>query len=489
MPEAKKPAIDLKKISNPQLVEALAALHKENTPQNQGKVLDLVLNHASFLAPVVLAPVPKGQNVPPQLQGKTAIQFQLITTKDGRPFFPAFTDWDELRKFSKLQDQRVVMLRFDNYAEMVLKDNRTAGMVVNPLGMSLTLDRKTLESLAKRKAELARGYAQEQVEKDTQVMVGDPEEEPEELLDAVSDLAAKREDIQRLWLREMVRQDGMKRYIIVVDHTGVQEEVFQAIAQAAAPHFGKLPVDMIPFGTGFADAATEDADSGSLLEKMDFTTGLADAKNITFDIDYGAVTVVVDSGAAEPTLSCTNLRQDWFTFTNTGDNTSPVRVSYKVPANYNLGKELGPEPEFVLSVPDANTFHFKRLSITAAMGDAEFDNSNTIAADSIDLDLAMGNFTGSTVQAEQFTANISMGDFDLGLLAGVETAKVEAAMGDIGLTVDGRPDDYALDLQTSMGNVVFNGRTMSSIYTQTAAAPRSVTLTASMGDVVLTTTQ
>lgn len=236
-------------------------------------------------------------------------------------------------------------------------------------------------------------------------------------------------------------------------------------------------------------AATEDADSGSPLEKMDFTTGLADAKNITFDIDYGAVTVVVDNGAAEPTLSCTNLRQDWFTFTNTGDNTSPVRVSYKVPANYNLGKEPGPEPEFVLSVPDANTFHFKRLSITAAMGDAEFDNSNTIAADSIDLDLAMGCFTGSTVQAEQFTANISMGDFDLGLLAGVETAKVEAAMGDIDLTVDGRPDDYALDLQTSMGNVMFNGRTMSSTYTQTAAAPRSVTLTAPMGDVVLTTTQ
>ena len=235
--------------------------------------------------------------------------------------------------------------------------------------------------------------------------------------------------------------------------------------------------------------AAEDADSGSPLEKMDFTTGLADAKNITFDIDYGAVTVVVDSGAAEPTLSCMNLRQDWFTFTNTGDNTSPVRVSYKVPANYNLGKEPGPEPEFVLSVPDANTFHFKRLSITAAMGDVEFDNSDTIAADSIDLDLAMGCFTGSTVQAEQFTANISMGDFDLGLLAGVETAKVEAAMGDIGLTVDGRPDDYGLDLKTSMGDVVFNGRTMASIYTHNSSAARSVTLTASMGDVVLTTTQ
>lgn len=260
MPEAKKPAIDLQKISNPQLVEALDALHKENTPQNQGRVLDLVLNHASFLAPVVIAPVPQGQNVPENLKGKAAIQFQLITTKDGRPFFPAFTDWQELRKFCGPKQQKVVMVRFDNYASMVLQDGRTAGMVVNPMGLSLTLDRATMEKLAKKKAELARGYAQEQVEKDTQVMVGDPEEEPEELLEAVSSLAEKREDIQRLWLREMVRQDGMKRYIIVVDHNGEQEEVFQAIAQAAAPHFGKLPVDMVPYGTSFAEAATEDAE-------------------------------------------------------------------------------------------------------------------------------------------------------------------------------------------------------------------------------------
>ena len=254
MPDMKKP------IENPELVEALAALHQENTPQNQGRVLELVLHHAVLLAPAVVTPPPQAQQGgTAAADQKTAIQFQLITTKDGRPFFPAFTDWEELRKFSKLKEQRVVMLRFDNYAEMVLKDDRTAGMVINPLGLSLTLDRKSLENMAKKKAELARGYAEEQVEKDTQVMVGDPEEEPEELLDAVCELAEKREEIQRLWLREMVRQDGMKRYIIVVDHTGVQDEVFQAIAQAAAPHFGKLPVDMIPYGTGFADAATEDA--------------------------------------------------------------------------------------------------------------------------------------------------------------------------------------------------------------------------------------
>lgn len=259
MSQGKNTPIDLRKVSNPQLIEAMQDLHKENTPLNQGRVLDLVLNHASFLAPVLLAPPPPGANVPEHLKGKAAVQFQLTTTKEGKAFFPAFTDWAELQKFCGQRELKVMMLRFDNYAKMILQDTRTAGLVINPMGLSLTLDRDNVERLAKKKAELARGYAQEQVEKDTQVMVGDPEEEPEELLAEVAALAAQREDIQRLWLRQMVRQDGAERYLIVVDHTGEQAEVFQAIAQAAGPHFGKLPVDMIPYGTSFAEAATEDA--------------------------------------------------------------------------------------------------------------------------------------------------------------------------------------------------------------------------------------
>ena len=237
--------------------------------------------------------------------------------------------------------------------------------------------------------------------------------------------------------------------------------------------------------SGTAAEGSSDPVDDNNPHTMGMSFGSITPQDAVLDIDYGRLTIVIDPGATSVALHCENIYSKRFDFTYTENE--PLTIRYKVPANCDLSSE--PEPEFVLSVPDAETFHFKKLSITSAMGDVEFDNSNTIAADSIDLDLAMGNFTGSTVQAEQFTANISMGDFDLGLLAGVETAKVEAAMGDIGLTVDGRPDDYALDLRTSMGNVVFNGRTMSSIYTQTAAAPRSVTLTASMGDVVLTTTQ
>lgn len=237
--------------------------------------------------------------------------------------------------------------------------------------------------------------------------------------------------------------------------------------------------------SGTAAEGSSDPVDDNNPHTMGMSFGSITPQDAVLDIDYGRLTIVIDPGATSVALHCENIYSKRFDFTYTENE--PLTIRYKVPANCDLSSE--PEPEFVLSVPDAETFHFKKLSITSAMGDVEFDNSNTIAADSIDLDLAMGNFTGSTVQAERFTADVSMGNFDLGLLAGVQTAMVEAAMGDIGLTVDGRPDDYALDMQTSMGNVMFNGRTMSSIYTQTAAAPRSVTLTAPMGDVVLTTTQ
>ena len=269
MPNQKPtPNPNQKPITNPELVEALKALHQENTPQNQGKVLGLVVERATFLTPAVITPAPKQPDQADPKRKQATIQFQLITTKDGRPFFPAFTDAEELRKFAGQNPVQSVLLRFDDYVSLLQRNEKACGFVVNPLGLSLTLDRKTVENLAVKKKEVAQlrqqrqqqqqaAYSQETIEKDTQVMVGDPDEVPQAMLDAVAQMAQGREDIRTLWLRQMIRPDGTPSLIIVVDHTGTQAEVFEAVAEAARPHFGQLPVDMIPYGTSFAEAATE----------------------------------------------------------------------------------------------------------------------------------------------------------------------------------------------------------------------------------------
>lgn len=256
--------------------------------------------------------------------------------------------------------------------------------------------------------------------------------------------------------------------------------------------------------SGTAAEGSSDPVDDNNPHTMGMSFGSITPQDAVLDIDYGRLTIVIDPGATSVALHCENIYSKRFDFTYTENE--PLTIRYKVPANCDLSSE--PEPEFVLSVPDAETFHFKRLSITSAMGDVEFDNNETITADSIELNLAMGDFTCSTVQAESFnatvsmgnftgglvladsfTADVAMGNFDLGVLEGAKTCHVNAGMGNIGLTVDGKADDYTLDLQAPMGDVAFNGKPLGSSYAQQPTSARTVALTAGMGDVVLTTTE
>ena len=237
--------------------------------------------------------------------------------------------------------------------------------------------------------------------------------------------------------------------------------------------------------SGTAAEGSSDPVDDNNPHTMDMSFDSITPQDAVLDIDYGRLTIVIDPGATSVALHCENIYSKRFDITYTENE--PLTIRYKVPANCDLSSE--PEPEFVLSVPDAETFHFKRLSITSAMGDVEFDNNETITADSIELNLAMGNFTGGLVLADSFTADVAMGNFDLGVLVGAKTCHVNAGMGNIGLTVDGKADDYTLDLQASMGEVAFNGKALGTSYNQTPTTARRVTLTAGMGDVVLTTTE
>lgn len=237
--------------------------------------------------------------------------------------------------------------------------------------------------------------------------------------------------------------------------------------------------------SGTAAEGSSDPVDDNNPHTMGMSFGSITPQDAVLDIDYGRLTIVIDPGATSVALHCENIYSKRFDFTYTENE--PLTIRYKVPANCDLSSE--PEPEFVLSVPDAETFHFKRLSITSAMGDVEFDNNETITADSIELNLAMGDFTGGLVLADSFTADVAMGNFDLGVLVGAKTCHVNAGMGNIGLTVDGKADDYTLDLQASMGEVAFNGKALGTSYNQTPTTARRVTLTAGMGDVVLTTTE
>lgn len=242
-------------VTNPELKAALEGMHRENTRENQDKALDALLQ-AHLLSPVSIDPPPEGADGEgkTQLKKDTKIQFQLLSTQDNRVFFPAFTDWEELRKLCGPQNQQTLVLTFADYVPMVLRDAAAAGLVVNPFGDSLTLERPMVEYLAGRL-----GLLRQEVKKDTQVMLGQPAQWPEELVKALKERCAQLPEVSRLWLRLMVKEET-RSYLLVVDHSGRHEEVFPRLAQAARPYLEGMPIDLTPWSEGFGRSAVQDVE-------------------------------------------------------------------------------------------------------------------------------------------------------------------------------------------------------------------------------------
>lgn len=132
-------------LDNAPLLQAIARMQTENSRESQEAVLDMVISQAQFLAPADIVPETEGK--------EAAVRFQLLTNQEGQPFFPAFTGWDELRKLCGPKNQQTLVLTFDDYAAMVLRDNRAAGFVVDPFGSCLSFDRAMMNHLVQRKRE------------------------------------------------------------------------------------------------------------------------------------------------------------------------------------------------------------------------------------------------------------------------------------------------------------------------------------------------
>ena len=126
-------------VTNPALKQAMEHLHKGQHSREEQMVTLQLLLQAQMLAPVSVT----------QGKGDAQIHFQLLNTQDDRTFFPAFTDLEELKKCFDKPDQQTLVLAFADYARMILKDKSAQGLVINPLGNSLTLEQPLVEFLVK----------------------------------------------------------------------------------------------------------------------------------------------------------------------------------------------------------------------------------------------------------------------------------------------------------------------------------------------------
>lgn len=186
---------------------------------------------------------------------KSVMQFPLITNAEDKSFYPFFTDWNELRKFDKEQKYSGNIATFE---EMKYFINNADGISINPYGVNIILTKDMITVIEN----IAKGLPQnmeikEQVaEKDTKIMIGEPAEYPQKMIDEICKYLKTNKNVNAAYLRLMIKENEQS-YLIVVDFTGDKNEVFGGIANVGVPFSNGKYIDFVPLSSNFGKESVE----------------------------------------------------------------------------------------------------------------------------------------------------------------------------------------------------------------------------------------
>lgn len=251
--------IDVNKpVTNPDLAVAIKAMKEENTKESQDKVINEVMK-AHFISPVIISPVPGSSNDSCEvvLKEDTIINFSIIQNTANQQFFLAFTDWVELGRWHKCENQQTLILTFDDLAAMVLDEKgHSDGFVINPYGENIIFNKTMIGALRDEKERRANGGVVEQVvKKDTTVQLGQPSIYPKEMVNAISDYLKRQKNVQAAYLQLMIKE-GEQSYLVIIDFVGDRRVIFDGIANVAMSHLNGMFIDLVPYDSDFGHNAT-----------------------------------------------------------------------------------------------------------------------------------------------------------------------------------------------------------------------------------------
>lgn len=230
---------------NPELKKSIAVLRGENSPKNLNAVINELVK-SPLLTPALFdlqgAPAPKpGSDGRVQLPKNAKISMVMLNTKDGKHYYLAFSDWDAVHEWQKTaaaQGRQIMMLRFDDFANMLQKNKEVSGIILNPGENSLRLEAPLIESVKKQKdtmAQMLKAQEEAKIHPGDKVTIVEPTILPDGLVDPICNVLAQAPGVGSAYLQIMIVNETRKCYLLVLDGPK-DEKLFAAVAQAARPY-------------------------------------------------------------------------------------------------------------------------------------------------------------------------------------------------------------------------------------------------------------
>lgn len=230
---------------NPELKKSIAVLRGENSPKNLNAVINELVK-SPLLTPALFdlqgAPAPKpGPDGRVQLPKNAKISMVMLNTKDGKHYYLAFSDWDAVHEWQKTaaaQGRQIMMLRFDDFANMLQKNKEASGIILNPGENSLRLEAPLIESVKKQKdtmTQMLKAQEEAKIHPGDKVTIVEPTILPDGLVDPICNVLAQAPGVGSAYLQIMIVNETRKCYLLVLDGPK-DEKLFAAVAQAARPY-------------------------------------------------------------------------------------------------------------------------------------------------------------------------------------------------------------------------------------------------------------
>lgn len=263
------------KIKNPELRMAVAEWKGNRNEVTEEKMID-ALKKAQYIAPAIIEGLPDDIGIGEKRSAQA--KFMLVRDNNGTKFFPAFTEWLEVLKWNNNPDTDSVVVTFDQYAALLLRQNAEArGIVVDPKGMNLMIP---AQMFAKAMGLPVPGQDQQMVTKEVQMKVTENPEYPPKLMTKLKEQLELDEAVGGAYIAQMENRDDPKQksYFIVLDMADINEEarkvILNQIGKICRPYVD-IPIGIIPIQTpaGYQLAKTHEpfytAEGYNAKERLD----------------------------------------------------------------------------------------------------------------------------------------------------------------------------------------------------------------------------
>lgn len=250
-------------VKNDELKALLTQVKEEKSIATEQKMF-AKLKDAKLLSPATFdQKLPKQGKLPNNVQVRLAI----VQAKDGKSYFPLFTDIEEAKKmqFGDGSENQQFIVHSLRDMERLLSDEKStiSGIIVNPASAQILIPKNSvsliIHNLQKQEGKTVEDFIKEgKIPPGLQVTFMEPSIYPTALVNAVYEKCRTLEGLSRVWFKGAQIGSGLG-FAFIVEQDKKDPKQLSEIREAALPLAKELPVFVLEYTKDLQEKVIQDA--------------------------------------------------------------------------------------------------------------------------------------------------------------------------------------------------------------------------------------